>query len=123
MPSSPCLLACQILDLKLDGLCHYKAYSLGWMRLFLVIPGPLPIQLVPAFPQSDSPGMESRVPNTVFPQNLIEPLNLPLLQKMRLAAGQSSIILYCNKIFECVYSYFLQSFHFVFNINGLSQIQ
>lgn len=41
---------------------------------------------------------------------------------MRLAAHQTSITLYCNKLFECVYSYFLQSFHFVFNINGLSQI-
>lgn len=100
-----------------------KHNPFGCMRSFLVITGPLPVQLVPVFSQSDSPGMESRVPNTVFPQNPTEPLNLPLLHTMRLAAGQSSIILYCNKIFECVYSYFLQSFHFVFNINGLSQIQ
>lgn len=95
----------------------------GHKGCILVITGPLPIRLVPACSQSDLSGMESRVPNTVFPQNPIELWNLPLLQKVRLAAGQSSIILYCNKIFECVYSYFLQSFHFVFNINGLSQIQ
>lgn len=87
------------------------------MRSFLVITGPLPVQLVPVFPQSDSPEMESRVPNTVFPQNPTEPLNLPLLQKMRLAAGQSSIILYCNKIFECVYSYFYN--HFILYLTSM----
>lgn len=62
--------------------------------------------------------------HSTFPRKTLEPPNLhPPLQKMRLAADQTSIILYCNKLFECVYSYFLQSFHFVFNINGLSQIQ
>lgn len=57
-----------------------KHNPFGCMSPFLGITGPLPVQLVPVFSQSDSPGMESRVPNTVFPQNPTEPLNLPLLQ-------------------------------------------
>lgn len=54
-----------------------KHNPFGCMSPFLGITGPLPVQLVPVFSQSDSPGMESRVPNTVFPQNPTEPLNLP----------------------------------------------
>lgn len=65
IPSSPCLLACQILDLKLDGFyVLYKACSPWLDEVVPVITGSLPIQLVLVFSQSDSPGMESRVLNT-----------------------------------------------------------
>lgn len=41
-------------------ICVFIKHNLfGWMRSFLVITGPLPVQLVPVFPQCDSPGMES----------------------------------------------------------------
>lgn len=93
--------------------------------------GLLQSQLAPCLPSLSLPapgplcqGQNQESPAFHVPKEIPgTPKPPPPSQEMRLAADQTSIILYCNKLFECVYSYFLQSFHFVFNINGLSQIQ
>lgn len=102
-----------------------KILTPGWVQqcpcnfYFLPIHPTYPC-LLPSY-QPDVSGMESSPQCPVFPRKSQEPLKLPPSQ-MRLVADQTSIILYCNKLLN-VYVLILQSFPFVFNVNGLSQIQ
>lgn len=101
-----------------------KILTPGWMRQFpaitISLPVTQPVPLCSQLTQPDVPGMESS-PQSTFPRKSQELLKLPPSQ-MRLAADQTSILLYCNKLLN-VQVPILQSFHFIFNICGLSQIQ
>lgn len=114
MPISSCLAACHTLELKLRGFCVNKKLD---PRLGEAVPcnhclspvHPACPCLLPACPARCARDGIKSPQHPTFPRKSQEPLNLPPSQ-MRLAADQTSIILYCNKLFECIYSYFYNLF-------------
>lgn len=114
-PSLSCLLACQTLELRLGGFCVNKKLNpcLGetvpYTHCFPSYSPYLSLS-APGLPSPICQGWGQESPVFHIPKKTPGAPKIFPPSQMRLAADQTSIILYCNKLFECIYSYFYNLF-------------